>query len=143
MTQADLRCRQCWSILEQDGRRDRRYCSGRCKRRAYYVRKRNARVAPHFPHKRAALYNIASMALHRVSEPASPADLALAIRREFRYPFHIDWLPPLCARSGCVNPLPPFSRKDRAFCSNACRQRAYRHARRSTRNPDYTPNLMR
>ena len=128
---AQPRCRMCWSSLQRRGRRDRQYCSEKCRKRRYYVKRKHEKLPPDFYLRLDMLYNLVSMAASRVPQPATPADLALAVRRQIGAPFYVEWLPRLCARSGCVYPLRPHTRRDRAFCSNPCRQRAYRHAKRS------------
>jgi len=124
-------CQMCGSPLPARSRRDRKYCSDGCRQRRYYINRRYGDKYPDiYPVRKSLLYSLLYSVARRLEEPVSPAHIALEVRREFRIPFQVEWLPRLCARLGCGVPVNPNSRNDRAFCSNACRQRAYRHARR-------------
>ena len=127
---AELRCQMCRVALPTGGRKDKRYCSDSCRQRRYYRNRKLADIGLNVYAGRRQLYTVTHMMAQRLPEPVLPAHLALAIRREFRVAFHVEWLPKLCARLGCGMPVSPNDRSDRAFCSNACRQRAHRHARR-------------
>lgn len=125
-------CLACGALLPEWSRRDRKYCSDSCRQRQHYKKWRFGGIDPdRCVRQQNMRYSLVYSAARRLQEPVSPGDIALEIRRELRMPFQVERLPNLCARLGCGVPVDPNSRNDRAFCSNACRQRVYRHARRS------------
>ncbi|GAA0811996.1 hypothetical protein Sya03_57160 [Spirilliplanes yamanashiensis] len=134
MTDAQRYCRMCPAQLPAGSRSDRQFCSNGCRQRRYDRSRRRRRTDPARSLALGRLYTLVDMLARRLPEPVLPAHLALAYRQEFRVPFQVEWLPRLCARWGCGRPLPPYARPERAFCRNACRQRAYRQAQRRQAN---------
>lgn len=124
-------CQTCRSLLPVSSRHDRRYCSNKCRQHRYDSALRYVAANDILAMFRVASFLRVSSVVPSLAAPVLPSHITLALMQKHNIRFPEESLPRLCARFGCGFPLDPSARSNRAYCSNACRQRAYRHARRS------------